>query len=84
MNLYLLRQNQNIGYDTYDSMVVAAETEEEARLIHPNQWSDNAWGKTLSFLKDWADTPDQVTVELLGVAVDGMESGVVISSFNAG
>lgn len=35
MNLYLLTQHSNRGYDTYDSMVVAAESEEDARLMHP-------------------------------------------------
>lgn len=33
MKLYLISQNVNNGYDTYDSAVVCAETEEEARMI---------------------------------------------------
>src|SRR6266550_3316382 len=33
MKLWLISQYVNAGYDTYDSAVVAAETEEEARLI---------------------------------------------------
>lgn len=33
MNLYLLKQEINTGYDTYDSCVVAAESEEDARVI---------------------------------------------------
>jgi len=33
MNLYLLTQNENIDYDTYDSMVIAAENEEDARYL---------------------------------------------------
>jgi hypothetical protein len=36
MNIYLLSQTELVGYDTYDSCVVLAETEEEARTIHPN------------------------------------------------
>lgn len=36
MNLYLISQNDNRGYDTYDSAVVAAESEAQARAIHPN------------------------------------------------
>lgn len=75
MFLYLLSQNQNGGYDTYDSCVVAAETEEEAREINPGGiWSSNVW----------ANSPDKVTVERIGVAFDGVEPGVVIASFNAG
>ena len=37
MNLYLLTQDTNNDYDTYDSCVVASETEEEAQLMHPNE-----------------------------------------------
>lgn len=33
MNLYLISQDVNNDYDTYDSAVVAAESEEEARGI---------------------------------------------------
>ena len=82
MNLYLLMQNVTMGYDTYDSVVVAAETEEEARLIHPENWSDNPWNRR--YAHSWAISPEDVTVELLGVAVEGIEKGVILSSFNAG
>ena len=34
MNIYLLEQNDNTGYDTYDSMVVYAESKDAAR-----QWN---------------------------------------------
>jgi|688.fasta_scaffold2128377_2 hypothetical protein len=83
MNLYLLEQEENSGYDTYDSMVVAAETEDKARLIHPNTWLDNPWDRT-KFNRDWATSPDQVSVKLIGTAVEGTKSGVILSSFNAG
>lgn len=36
MNLYLISQTQNQTYDTYDSAVVAAESEQHARAIHPS------------------------------------------------
>lgn len=36
MNLYLLSQTQNQSYNTYDSAVVAAESEEHARATHPS------------------------------------------------
>jgi hypothetical protein len=38
MNLYLLSQDVVCGYDTYDSCVVAAESEDEARKIHPSEF----------------------------------------------
>lgn len=42
MKLYLLKQYINNDYDTFDSCVVAAENEDDARTIHPiselNEW----------------------------------------------
>lgn len=43
--LYCISQIKNIDYDTYDSAVVIAESEEDARLIHP--FDDTiSWNKT--------------------------------------
>ena len=36
MNLYLLTQDEETGYDTFDSVVVAALTGEQAKKIHPS------------------------------------------------
>ena len=36
MNLYLLTQDVNVGWDTYDSAIVCAESEAEAVKIHPD------------------------------------------------
>jgi len=77
--LYLLRQYENSGYDTYDSCIVCAESEDEAKRIHPSNystWQDN--------YRNWAYSPESVLVELIGTAVDTLETGVVIASFNAG
>lgn len=35
MKLWLIKRDVNGGYDTYDSAVVAAETEQAARETHP-------------------------------------------------
>ena len=35
MKLFLISQNENSGYDTYDSAVVCAESEEDAKKICP-------------------------------------------------
>jgi hypothetical protein len=79
MKLWIISQSVNRGYDTYDSAVVAAETEEEARNILP--CGDN-WNEARRF-GGWASNPSEVTVEYLGVT-DQDISGVVLSSFNAG
>ena len=36
MNLYYVWQDENNDYDTYDSFVVCAENEEEAKNTHPD------------------------------------------------
>jgi hypothetical protein len=36
MNLYLISQDQNNGYDTYSDAVVAAENETRARFTYPS------------------------------------------------
>ena len=38
LNLYLLTQDDNNDYDTFDSMIVVAENEEQARMIHPDDY----------------------------------------------
>ena len=43
MKLWLLEQTDNNDYDTYDSCVVVAETEEEAKMIHPRE--KVVWGE---------------------------------------
>ena len=40
MNLYFLNQIDNLGYGTYDSMIVAAESEENARKLYPEPGSE--------------------------------------------
>jgi len=74
MKLYKIWQEINKGYDTYDSAVVCAESEEEARKIPPDD---------ISYLEMWADFSD-VMVEYIGEAKEGLEKGVIVASFNAG
>jgi len=83
MKLFKISQSERGGYDTYDSAVVAAETEEEAALTYPGIESDKPiteWDK----YSGWASSPANVYVEYLGEASDGIERGVIVSSFNAG
>lgn len=87
MNLYLISQDENLGYDTFDSAVVAAESEDAARKIHPGSggeypdpdpWDDPGYPGV------WCQTPEAVNVKFIGVAADGIEAGVVLASFHAG
>lgn len=79
LKLYLISQSENNGYETYDSAVVAAYSEDEARMYNPDVggWKDNRFTA-------WCYSPEQVRVIYLGVAASYVEPGEVLSSFNAG
>ena len=79
MKLFLLEQNDNCGYDTYDSCVVCAENEELAKKISPCGLNDNFTG-----YGSWANSPENVKAIYIGEAADSVKPGLVISSFNAG
>jgi len=80
VNLYLISQGVNNEYDTYDSAVVAAESEEDATKIHPSghDWSGVDEDYTYS---SWASACD---VDALLIGTTDREAGVICSSFNAG
>ena len=84
MNIYLLEQSVNSGYDTYDSVVVAAPSPEEAVKIPPagNYIPDTEGNFPNNY--SWADNIYQVTVELIGKAKPNTKAGVILGSFNAG
>lgn len=75
MKLWLISQDNNQAYDTYDAAVVAAETEDDARNTHPS-------GAEFDRLYMWC-SPEFVRVRLLSENYDG-EAGVILASFNAG
>lgn len=91
MNIYKISQNVNKDYDSYDSAVVFAENEEQAKRIHPDRdyrWKDDGWvgrdgDKTIATWS-WADITD-VKVEYLGIAHrDIIDPSVIVASCNAG
>lgn len=79
MKLWKLEQDENNDYDTFDSCIVAAETEEEARCIPPHHEGCNGY-----FGDSWCSSPDKVKVTLIGDALEGTKSGCILASFNAG
>lgn len=70
--IYLLERQDEGGYDTYDSLVVCASNEDEAKLIRPDYGSDS-----------WVSA-DKITVTYIGVADKSIQKGLIHSSFNAG
>jgi hypothetical protein len=81
MKLWLLKQDTVTGCDTYDSCVVVADTEEQAKTMHPTPYE--ARQMTAGTGWDWPTSPKLVTATLLGEAADPTRR-VVCSSFNVG
>ena len=72
--LYKIWQIKNTDYDTYDSAIVCAETEEEAKNTEVGSVGDyGTWVK-----------PEDVHVEEIGIAKDNVKKGIILASFNAG
>ncbi|MTB53061.1 hypothetical protein [Lewinella sp. W8] len=95
MKIYLITQDLVHGYDTYDSAVVSAESEEDAKNIHPSECvthiKDGMWMGTFTkggeyeyTSRNWvsASNLDQVKVQYIGESKRGR--GLILSSFNAG
>jgi hypothetical protein len=81
MKLYLLTQDEVTGYDIFDSMVVCAKNEDDARVIHPDVYSKDPWS-TQRYCRSWCGSPAKVIVKLIGTAKPGTKAGIVCSSFN--
>lgn len=84
MNLYKISQTVNNDWDTYDSAIVAAENEEEARKINPSIYVEGEWWNDDYTSGSWCSTLEQVNVELIGIAKEGTKKGIIVASFNAG
>ena len=72
-------------YDSYDSFIVIAETEQEARNTHPS--GDNKDWKLAKW--DWTEKRESLKVTFLGpykgsIAITDFENKVICASFNAG
>jgi len=74
LNLYYVFQDENTAQGTYHALIVAAETEEEARKTHP----DNDWDR----VDTWCYDPESVEIKLIGTANEAVLPGVVLSSFS--
>jgi hypothetical protein len=78
MKLYLLKQNDNNDYDTYDSCVVCAENALDAITIHPQSLKTKGYG-----YPTWPLGKELIICVEIGDANDKQERGVIIASFNA-
>jgi hypothetical protein len=82
MKLFHVRlpDNVSLGYDSYDSFVVACENEDDARNTHPSN------GEFGGGIGDWIvqDSVEILIVKELGKAGKGIFPGVICASYNAG
>lgn len=84
--IWLLTQRQNKGFDTFDSCLVAADTEDEARMITPDGLPFRGildFPRTRAHSR-WAYTSDAVVIEKIGVTKRERKGKVIITSYNAG
>ncbi len=80
MNLYLLERTDSVGYDEFDSIVVATPTEDAARATF-----GKGWGWTCFCDEDDAcDCGDGVTLSVKHIGTTNLEEGLIHSSFCAG
>jgi hypothetical protein len=90
VNLYKLSQRET-RFHSYDSCVVAAASEQDARETHPNLKGcvdllpGEAWWAPCDFpQKTWAAHPGDVVVQYLGKAGPKIEAGVICASWWGG
>lgn len=93
MNLYLVTQSVNDDCDTYAGMVICAESEEEAKTIHPDgkPYAEVCTEENRSAphykigsetwqVSSWARKKD-LKVQLLGKAESGIPKSLILASF---
>jgi len=81
MKLWMLTSD-TYGYDTYDRVVVAAQTEDRAKNIHPydEMFAQDNWEK----MRGMWGPKESVKAKYIGAAKRGTKEGVILGSFNAG
>jgi hypothetical protein len=81
MKLYLLSQDDNNGWDTYDSCVVCAESEDDAKTITPD---GGVFQNISQYNGGWARNFSSIKCEEIGLANENQKRGVICASYNAG
>lgn len=88
-SLYLVKRMDNVTWDEYDSFVVCAESEDEARRVHPSGGSffedDMSEQSKRYFKSSWTDKIETLEVICVGLASVSLKNRQVIcASYNAG
>lgn len=86
--LYLVKRTDKVTWDEYDSFVVCAESEDEARRVDPSGklfFKDGMSEESREYFKwFWTDKIETLEVTCIGLASASLKNRQVIcSSFNA-
>jgi hypothetical protein len=92
MKLYLVKSHEPFDYDTYDEMVASAESEDDARCLHPRTMekeSYDAWvaggaGKYDYNNMCWIPYSRRSELEVKLIGESCVPRGVITASFNSG
>lgn len=85
MKLWLLSQDVNNYYDTYDSCVVVEQTAEDAKRVHPNGFLRANEEGEFEYYGDWVISVENVNAKYIGEADSDLKAGdVICASYNAG
>lgn len=81
LNIYKIETPHSVGYNQYDTAVIVAESEFEARRIHPMGHHYDSIKFDLQKIENWNASwcaIDDVIVTLIGVADKSLKSGTII------
>lgn len=87
--LYLVKRTDNVTWDEYDSFVVCAESEDEARRVYPGGgmfFEDDMSEQSKRYFKwGWTDKIKTLEIICVGLASVSLKNRQVIcASYNAG
>ena len=88
MKLFLISQDSNNAYDTYDKAIVCAEDEKSAKYMRPYN-TDDEWNGKMEIsesgliLDAWCNVED-VKVEYIGEARQDLKKSVICASYCRG
>jgi len=86
MKLFKVWQEVNYDYDTYDSMIICAESEDAAKAMSIEAVSSGAMSPEYArsdVANYWAPI-EYLKVEYIGEAKEGLEEPIILKSFRAG
>jgi hypothetical protein len=81
LKIWRLVNNVNKGCNTFDSIVVIADTEKEARHITPNDATPELHPRQGTFGNEWC-SPEQLEVSYIGTTDRKLPCRVICASYN--